>query len=81
MIKDQKMRNCLVIMLTASLVLLASCAHQRRWANVIDWEELDFRNLPTRADYPDAGAIVLLDEGKMKILGDDNIGLSIFTHH
>lgn len=75
------MRNCLVIMLTASLVLLASCAHQRQWANVIDWEELDFRNLPTRADYPDAGAIVLLDEGKMKILGDDNIGLSIFTHH
>jgi hypothetical protein len=34
-----------------------------------------------RARYPDAGAIVLEDEGKMEIAGSGDLGMSLFDHH
>jgi len=61
--------------------ILLSCAHRGDWAERIAWEEIDIENIPEEKLYPDAGAVILLDEGKMEIFGGEQIGLSVFERH
>src|SRR4030043_1004763 len=60
---------------------LLECAHQTDWASRIEWEELSFDRLPGKSDYPGAGAVVLLDDGKMEIYGSPPIVISYFEKH
>jgi hypothetical protein len=61
--------------------LFASCGHGTAWENAIDWSDLDFRALPGVEQYPDVGAVVLLDEGKMEIFGSGEVSQSVFERH
>ena len=54
------------------------CAHKGDWGERIGWKEIDFERLPGQEKYPNAGAIVLLDEGKMEIIGSNDKRLSVF---
>lgn len=74
-------RTCMVIGSIVLISFILSCAHKGDWAKRIDWKEIQWENIPTQEDYPDAGAIILLDEGKMEIIGDEKIPLSIFNKH
>ncbi len=73
----------LYIVITGILItsLIFSCAHNKDWANRIDWKEVDRDSIPTQEDYHDAGAVILLDEAKMEILGDEKLPMSVFEHH
>ena len=63
------------------LFFVFSCAHRGDWAKHIEWKEIDFGSIPGQEEYPDAGAIVLLDEGKMEIFEGGQTGLSVFEQH
>ncbi len=63
------------------ICLIISCAHKGDWVERISWDDLDLSSIPGQEDYPDAGAVILLDEGKMEIFGGNRIGFSIFDHH
>ncbi|MBN2031037.1 DUF3857 domain-containing protein [bacterium] len=64
-----------------SIILIISCASTSDWAQRISWEDLELVDIPGQEAYPDAGAIILLDEGRMEIFGGDQIGFSVFNHH
>lgn len=63
------------------ILTLIACAHRGDWAKRVDWKEIEFENIPGQEEYPDAGALVLLDEGEMEIFGDNQTGLSVFEQH
>ena len=63
------------------IFIFSSCAHRGDWAKRVDWKEIDFENIPGQDEYPDAGAIVLLDEGEMEIFDNSQTGLSVFEQH
>lgn len=71
--------------ITLIIVVLAleffSCATHNDWTRLIDWKELTFADLPGFNDYPDAGAIIVLDEGKMEIIGSAELPMSLFERH
>jgi hypothetical protein len=58
-----------------------SCAHRGDWAKRIDWDELDFAHLPGQDEFPEAGAVILFDEGKIETIGDSQSGFSLFSRH
>ncbi len=58
-----------------------SCAGKNRWATHIDWREIDFASTPAAEDYPEDGAIILLDSGQMRIVGNGNAAYSVFERH
>jgi len=64
-----------------SLFFLQSCASNSDWAKRISWDELEFANLPDQSDYPDDGAVILFDEGKMETFGSAEAGFSEFERH
>ena len=64
-----------------TLLVFFSCAHNGEWAKRVVWEELDFAVLPGDEDYPNADAIILLDQGKMEIFGSKEMDLSVFERH
>jgi len=68
-------------LLLCVVLLLPSCASQSEWATRVSWDELDATHLPGQAEYPDAGAIILLDEGRMEIIGSGEVGFSAFEQH
>ena len=70
---------CLVLL--HSIFFIISCAHQGDWTERMSWEDFDLASIPGQEAYPEAGAIILLDEGKMEIFGGNQIGFSIFDHH
>ena len=63
------------------LAVLLSCAHKRGWAKRIVWDELDFSSLPGQDEYPEAGAIILLDEVKTTIIESGEINYSELERH
>ena len=71
---------CLIPVVVVVTFVLFSCA-PTRWANRIDWKEYELATLPGKDDFPDAGAIILLDEGKMEIAERNKTNISIFERH
>ena len=63
------------------LAIQFSCAHYGDWAKRLDWRELEFTSLPGEKDYPDDGAVIILDEGKMQIMGGNELPTSLFERH
>jgi len=71
----------LTFVLPFLVLLLFSCAHYGDWARRVNWKEFEFSSLPGREDYPDAGAIVIMDEGKMEVGGGNQLPMSVFERH
>ena len=64
-----------------NLLYLAGCADKSRWATRIEWPELSLSELPDEKDFPEEGAVVLYDEGKMEIFSSGPTGFSEFERH
>ncbi|MDZ7374193.1 MAG: DUF3857 domain-containing protein [candidate division KSB1 bacterium] len=64
-----------------ALFLGTGCATHSRWATRVEWPELSLEEVPGREAYPDADAVVLLDEGHIEILSGSELELSIFERH
>ena len=60
---------------------LVSCAHQGGWPKQLHWEGLDLAGLPTQGDFPNASAVIVLDEAEMDVLSGSQLPLSIFERH
>ncbi len=67
--------------LVAAVVALMGCARGGDWARTIDWRDPDLVKLPEAADYPEEEAAVLLDEGKVEVSGEWQLGFTIFERH
>ncbi len=63
------------------LAIQFSCAHNGNWAKRLDWQEFEFTSLPDEKDFPDDGAVIILDEGKMQIMGGNELPSSLFQRH
>jgi hypothetical protein len=65
----------------ALLFFLFSCASKSDWSTVAEWEKFDDSDLPDQEDYPDAGAVILLDEGVVEIADAGEIDFTYFERH
>ncbi len=74
--KSWKMR--LVCGVAFLLLLNSSCAHKGDWAHLIEWPGIEISQLPGETEFPAAGAIMVLDSGKMEVIGSGEIPLSHF---
>ena len=61
--------------------IFLSCAQQMQWANQIDWKEYEFSNLPGEKEYPQTGALILLDEGTMEVTPAKQMFQTVFERH
>jgi len=61
-IKQTILRYGLIFLILSIIFLFFSCAHNRDWAERLDWKEVEFEKLPGENEYPDAGAIIILDQ-------------------
>ncbi|MBN2354518.1 DUF3857 and transglutaminase domain-containing protein [candidate division KSB1 bacterium] len=69
---------------SASVIFIAlfiTCFNAGRWKGQIDWPDIDRAHLPCSADYPDDGAVILLDEGRNEIVRGDEIAFSQMERH
>jgi len=64
-----------------AVTVVVSCSISRQWQSEIEWEEYEFGDLPGREEFPDAAAVVLLDEGDMTVSQDGDIKISHYNHH
>ncbi len=74
-------RSFLFLLIFFALISVFSCAPANQWATTAVWDEFIFSELPGEEDYPDAGAVILLDEGNAEIVGSGQIGFTIFERH
>ncbi|APF19477.1 transglutaminase domain-containing protein [Caldithrix abyssi DSM 13497] len=58
--------------------LLQFGCSSNQWARQLNWKELSLANLTDSTDYPQAHAVILLDEGKVTVEGKGEIKLTIF---
>ncbi len=66
---------------TVFFLILYACGFQNKWAKELNWKYLDFNDLPGAQEYPDAAAIVLLDEGFVDVVGSSETGYTIYERH
>lgn len=71
----------IIIILLGLLLSLFSCAQNKAWKKTIEWNELDFAKLPGEKEYPEAGAIILLDEGKMDVSLENKLYSTVYKRH
>ncbi len=71
----------LILIISFSQLIFISCAHYGDWGKRISWKDIEFTEIPGVGEFPEAGAIILSDKGKMEIIGGDKIKLSIFERH
>ncbi len=74
-------RVTVAVFLLLVLFGLSHCAHEKAWRSQVEWEELDRETLPGKEEYPDASALVLLDEGRMELSDGSDIQFSTFEKH
>jgi hypothetical protein len=60
---------------------MVSCASKGNWGKVAEWDEFDISDFPDQEDYPDAGAVILLDEGIAEIADAGEIDFTYFERH
>jgi len=72
---------CCLLQCLGIPVLLGSCASRDAWKDEGEWRRIDSLVSATGKDSAGEGAIVLLDEGKMEIIGSGEVGFSLFEHH
>lgn len=76
----RRSRRFRLTVICASLLFIAGCGLQQRLFDH-DWTAAELDNLPAQQDYPDAGAIVLLNEGKMEVFVQKDLPFSVFEEH
>ena len=69
-----------VILTIGTILLLSRCAGSR-WASRVDWDEYSLEAIPDRETYPEAGAIVLLDEADLDMGKSGEMTFSRLTRH
>ena len=78
----KSIQKYLSIFTTTFLIInLFSCAHQSQWATKVAWKEFEFSNLPGKEEYPEAGAVIILDEGELEITPAQNMYQTVFYRH
>jgi hypothetical protein len=70
-----------LLLINSITIFIFSCCHQNNWATNIDWKEFNLNDLPGQEDFPDYGAVILFDQGKMEILGSAEKRFSVFERH
>jgi len=76
----QRLLHNIMILLLISLVFLG-CTRKSNWDSEINWKDLEFSKLPGAEEYPDEGAIVLHDEGRIETFGDSESGFTTYEKH
>ena len=71
-------RNCFIVL---SVIILSACSTTSEWASRVSWTEIDTTALPQASDYPDASAVILLNEGKVEIYALSENKFSVFDRH
>ncbi len=68
-----------------SLAIMAlgfiACSGPSGWTSIDSPPLESLRLLQPPPDAPDAGAMVVLDEGSMEVFGDNDLGFSVFDRH
>jgi len=77
----QLFRNLFYLIILFFLLLLISCASKGEWGTVADWDEIDDSDFPNQEEYPDAGAVILFDEGIAEIADAGEIDFTYFERH
>ena len=62
-------------------MMLIGCAHETDWAKRLGGEEMARFRIPNEHQYWDAGAVVILDEGKMQVIGSSELPQTQFERH
>ena len=62
-------------------LVLAGCGGTGTWTSGSVLSDAGLSALPDTSSYPDAGAVVLLDEGSMEIFGGGDVGFSALERH
>jgi hypothetical protein len=70
----------ILFLLLASLLIL-SCAGSGKWKTSVNWEDLNINDTPGREEFPDEGAVILLDDGRMEIFSHKTNSFSEFERH
>ncbi|NOY59947.1 MAG: DUF3857 domain-containing protein [Calditrichaeota bacterium] len=68
-----------IFIVAVSIIL--QCAGSNRWGKVIEWKDVSLENLPSESDYPDQGAVILLDEGNLEIFKSSGFAYSLLERH
>ena len=64
-----------------SFLLFVSCTSTRNWGKVVNWDDKDISDSAVQKDYPDAGAVILFDEGTTEISDAGEIDFTYFERH
>jgi len=67
------------IFLITALILL-SCAGSR-WSSRIAWKDFTLESVPDRNDFPDAGAVILLNDAHLEMFQVEDHAFSEMRHH
>ncbi|MBN2365757.1 MAG: DUF3857 domain-containing protein, partial [Calditrichaeota bacterium] len=69
------------VMFSGLILSFLSCAGKNRWATEVKWADIDIDQLPGSREFPEEGAFVVLDDGRMEIFGSGTISFSEFKRH
>jgi hypothetical protein len=69
------------IALSSLCCFLCSCSQQPEWEKSVTWKEFQLAHLPGVKEYPGTGAVILLDEGSMEIVGSGELEVSVYEQH
>ncbi len=70
-----------ILILCLPVVWLGCGSGTSGWEDSVRWRDYTLSALPTREEFPDDGAVCLLDEGKMEVFGEGQLGFSVFEQH
>lgn len=70
---------CFLVVLP--LLLISCTTTGGRWASEVEWNDFSPSSLPSAGQYPEDGAVIVLDEGAMEVLGTAELGFSSFETH
>ena len=69
----------LLILILISIFYLACGVDD--WHRKAEWKNFDINNLPNQEEYPESEAVVLLNEGTIRIFTDQQISFSTYERH
>jgi len=79
--KSGKKISLWIILLLCIWLILSGCASKQVWRKSDNSQLSDLLKLPGIDAYSEAGAILLLDEGRMEIFGGTGTGFGILERH
>lgn len=77
----QKILQHGILLLLMTSLLILSCAGSGKWKTSVNWEDLNIDDTPGREEFPDEGAVILLDDGRMEIFSHNTNSFSEFERH